>query len=121
VPRHHHVNVGVPPGGLEAQSVFLVDILGYSSLDPPEELRDRAHWFQADDGSQVHLSEDPDHRPAGRAHIAIDCGTDLPMITDRLNNSGLQYRTFDGPTGTVTVFCQDPAGNRWELRGPSST
>ena len=31
-------------------------------------------------------------------------------------NPAYEYKAFDGPNGPV-LFCQDPAGNRWELRG----
>src|SRR5579871_3409089 len=116
MPRHHHVNLGVPAGGLGAEEGFLVDILGYRTLDPPEQLRGRAHWFEAEDGSQVHLSEDPEHRPAARAHTAIDYGADLPSVRDRLTGAGIEFATFDG-LGPQVLFCADPAGNRWELRG----
>jgi hypothetical protein len=116
MPRHHHVNLGVPPGGLAAEAAFLVDVLGYRRLDPPEELRGRANWFEAEDGSQVHLSEDPEHQPPARAHTAVDYGSDLAMVRDRLTRLGSEFRCFDG-VGTQVVFCKDAAGNQWELRG----
>ena len=67
--RFHHVNLGVAPGGID-----------------PRRLADRRHrlpaaqspaefptacWFEAPDGTQIHLSQDPDHRPAARAHVAV--------------------------------------------------
>jgi hypothetical protein len=116
MPRHHHVNLGVPPGGIGAEAAFLIDILGYRELEPPEELRSRAHWFEAEDSSQVHLSEDPEHHPATRAHTAVDYGTDLVTVRDRLDHAGWEYARFDG-AGPQVLFCQDAAGNRWELRG----
>jgi catechol 2,3-dioxygenase-like lactoylglutathione lyase family enzyme len=116
MPLHHHVNLGVPPGGIEAEAAFLVDILGYRELDPGEELRDRAHWFEADDSSQVHLSEDPDHRPPGRAHTAVDYGADLATVRDRLASSGWEFTSYDR-VGPQVILCNDAAGNRWELRG----
>ena len=116
MPRHHHVNLGVPPGGLGPEGAFLVELLGYRELEPPEELRGRAHWYETEDSSQVHLSEDPEHQPATRAHTAVDYGTDLANVRDRLANAGWEFRTFDG-VGTDVVFCKDAAGNQWELRG----
>jgi catechol 2,3-dioxygenase-like lactoylglutathione lyase family enzyme len=124
VPRFHHVNLGVPVDGLDAEATFLVDILGYREASVPEALRDRAHWFDADDGSQVHLSEDPDHHPAARAHVAVNYGADLDGIERRLVDRGVSFDAMDTPAGVLTaseglrvLFCQDPAGNRWELRG----
>jgi catechol 2,3-dioxygenase-like lactoylglutathione lyase family enzyme len=63
------------------------------------------------------LSEDPDHQPSARAHVAIELGPDLQAIVDRLDAAGYEVLRFDGPEVRV-VFCQDPAGNRWELRDP---
>ena len=116
MPRHHHVNLGVPPDGIRTEAQFLVDILGYRELDPPEEFRALAHWFEADDGSQVHLSEDPAHQPAARAHTAVDYGSDLVKVRDRLEGAGWEFTTFDR-IGPQVIFCEDAAGNRWELRG----
>jgi hypothetical protein len=103
MPRHHHVNLGVPPGGIGAEAAFLVDILGYRVLE-------------ADDGSQVHLSEDPEHRAAARAHTAVEYGTGLVDVRDRLTSAGWEFTRFDG-LGPQVLFLEDTAGNRWELRG----
>lgn len=121
MPRFHHVNLGVSPGGIEAESAFLVDILGYRRIDPGDELRQRgATWFEAADGSQVHLSEDPEHRPAARAHVAVDYATDIDEVRGRLTGAAWKFASFDGLPASQTILCKDPAGNRWELRGVST-
>jgi hypothetical protein len=114
--RFHHVNLGVPVGGAEAEEIFLVDVLGYRKMTPPLELANRARWFEGDDGKQIHLSEDPDHRPAARAHVAVEIGDELDELQGRLNNADQKYSTFDSEDMRV-LFCTDPAGNRWEMRG----
>jgi hypothetical protein len=112
MPRFHHANLGVPPGAEEAQGAFLVDVLGYRKMKVPADLEGLARWYEADDGSQIHLSIDPDHRPAARAHTAIEID---PEIEARLDATGIAYRSF-GRDGLAVVLCDDPAGNRWELR-----
>lgn len=118
--RLHHVNLGVPVGGAEAEEAFLLDVLGYGRAPTPPELARslarQARWFESDDGTQIHLSEDPDHRPAARAHVAVEVGDELPAFVERLERAGIEHAAFDGG-GLHVVFCQDPAGNRWELRG----
>jgi catechol 2,3-dioxygenase-like lactoylglutathione lyase family enzyme len=114
--RFHHVNLGVPVGGAEAEESFLVEVLGYGPVTPPPELVGRARWFESEDGKQIHLSEDPDHRPAARAHVAVEVGEDLSSLEMRLQQAGVEHSTYDG-LGLRVVLCQDPAGNRWELRG----
>jgi len=117
--RFHHVNLGVPPGGVEDMAGFLVDVLGYRRLAPDPELlaaNIKPNWFETDDGSQVHLSEDPEHRPAARAHVAIVLGDQLDAVAGRLEARGVPIKVNDGFGGIRVAICNDPAGNRWELR-----
>ena len=114
--RFHHVNLGTPVGGAGAEEAFLLEVLGYQRVAVPPELAGGARWFESEDGKQIHLSEDPDHRPAARAHVAVEVGGDLPALEGRLEQAGVEYSARDGD-GIRVVFCQDPAGNRWELRG----
>ena len=113
--RFHHVNLGVPVGGADAEGAFLVDVLDYRRVDSSEG-GPTAKWFESDDGKQVHLSEDPDHRPAARAHVAVELGEDLSGTELKLSELGYAYDAAERGDRR-TVFCQDPAGNRWELRG----
>jgi catechol 2,3-dioxygenase-like lactoylglutathione lyase family enzyme len=116
VARFHHVNLGVPVGGLDAEEAFLMDFLGYRRVEVPPELAGAVHWFESEDGLQVHLSEDPEHRPAGRAHVAIGFGDDLAQLEAAFDRAGYPYAPIGDGAGRV-LFCQDPSGNRWELRG----
>ena len=114
--RFHHVNLGVPVGGAEAEGAFLLEVLGYRRVVPPPELAGVARWFESEDGRQIHLSEDPDHRAAARAHVAVEVGSDLAALEQKLHSAGIEYSTV-GVDRQPVVFCRDPAGNRWELRG----
>jgi catechol 2,3-dioxygenase-like lactoylglutathione lyase family enzyme len=117
VPTFHHANLGTPPDLAEAEADFLVDILGYRRLEPPKIASDfGARWFEADDGTQVHLSLDPDHSPAAMAHTAIGVRGERDAIETRLTDAGVPFKAaeFDG---NRIILCKDPAGNRWELRG----
>jgi catechol 2,3-dioxygenase-like lactoylglutathione lyase family enzyme len=118
VPTFHHVNLGVPPGGADDEGAFLVDVLGYRAV-PPEERPEGigARWYRADDGSEVHLSEDPGHRPADKAHVAVVFGPTLPDVEARLEGAGIEHRSFGRDGFPRVVTCRDPAGNLWELRG----
>jgi hypothetical protein len=116
MPTFHHANLGIPPDLAEAEADFLVGILGYRRLEPPKMAADfGARWFEADDGTQVHLSLDPAHAPAAMAHIAIAVSGECDAIITRLTDTGTPFKAteFDG---TRIVLCKDPAGNRWELR-----
>jgi hypothetical protein len=97
---------------------FLSDLLGYRAVEAPEELtRFNPNWFEADDGTQIHLSEDPDHRPAARAHVAVVVGDSFAPAVARLEAAGHKVSVGDGVAGAGQIgLCRDPAGNRWELR-----
>ena len=112
----HHVNLSIPVGGEDAEAAFLIGILGYSRLPSPEDIP-IAKWFEFPDGTQIHLSEDPDHNPSTRAHVAMELGADLDAVTKRLDDAGYEVARFDRPDVRV-VFVEDPSGNRWELREP---
>jgi hypothetical protein len=116
VPKFHHANLAVTPDLAEAEADFLVGILGYRRLTPPQAAADfGARWFEADDGTQVHLSLDPDHVPAAMAHTAIDISGERREVERRLTDAKIPFKAaeFDG---TRIVLCKDPGGNRWELR-----
>lgn len=112
MPRFHHANLGVPPGLEEVEGNFLVDVLLYRKIDPPADLQRVALWYEADDGTQIHLSSDQEHRPAAAAHTALEVDD---AIETRLDAAGIDYRTFERDDVRIAL-CADPAGNRWELR-----
>ena len=118
MPRHHHVNLGVAPGGLDAQVAFLVDVLGYRKMAVTQRQAEMGvNWYEGSDGSQIHLSEDPDHSPPRRAHVAVVCEDDeLTEVERRLSDAGVEVREFVNPDIRKFLVLKDPAGNRWEVR-----
>jgi catechol 2,3-dioxygenase-like lactoylglutathione lyase family enzyme len=117
--RFHHVNLGVPLGGGDAEAAFLVDMLGYRTVELTADAGPSARWFESEDGKQIHLSEDPEHHPAARAHVAVEMGEDLAALERKFTEAGYEYQSF-AREDRRTVLCRDPAGNRWELRGTPS-
>jgi catechol 2,3-dioxygenase-like lactoylglutathione lyase family enzyme len=114
--RLHHVNLSIPVDGAEAESAFLVDYLNYRRLELTPETPPAARWFESEDGAQIHLTPDRDHHPSAKAHVAVDLGDDLTALRSKFDEAGYEYIDYTGPNGRI-LFCQDPAGNRWELRG----
>lgn len=110
-----HVSLGIPVGAADAESAFLLD-LGYAAIPLTAEAPPTSRRFEGVDGTQIHLSEDNNHHPADRAHVAIDLGTDLDEVARRLTAAGHEYELYSFSTYRL-VWCRDPAGNRWELRG----
>jgi catechol 2,3-dioxygenase-like lactoylglutathione lyase family enzyme len=128
MPRLHHVNLCVPPtvrddagserAGTDAERAWL-ELLGYRRIEAGPEISAMAqvHWFEADDGTQVHLTPDAAHAPSKVAHTAIRLDDELDATVARLEAAGHTCNTiaFDGDRH---VFAHDPAGNLWELIGP---
>src|SRR5437762_2629294 len=84
--RFHHVNLNVSDENVDAQEAFLVDVLGYRRMELDDKLRAvGARWFEASDGSQVHLSAQP--------HVAVEFAADLPGVEERLRNAGVEFKT----------------------------
>jgi catechol 2,3-dioxygenase-like lactoylglutathione lyase family enzyme len=119
----HHINLSVPEtvgaeAGTDAEAQWLAT-LGYRRAVPgPEAAQLGAlSWFEADDGTQVHLTVDPNHHPSASAHTAIRLGDALDVTIERLEAAGHRCSAiaFDGDRH---VFATDPAGNLWELIGP---
>ncbi len=120
----HHVNLSVPEDGATTEGEWLVSMLGYREVQGGpdinalvEKMGRRVWWFEADDGSQVHLSPTPDHLVVSAAHTAIRLDDELDPCVGRLEAGGFPTRTiaFDGERH---IFVTDPAGNLWELVGP---
>jgi catechol 2,3-dioxygenase-like lactoylglutathione lyase family enzyme len=118
MPQFHHVNLGVSPDDVDSEVTFLVDILGYRPVPLDPRLKGiGARWYEADDGSQVHLSADPEHRPAARAHVAVTYGAALADVEARLDRATISYDRGQLDGFPPVVMCRDPGGNLWELRG----
>lgn len=118
MPRFHHVNLGVLPDDVESEARFLVDVLGYRPVSAEKRPAGiGALWYEADDGSQVHLSGDPDHHGAAKAHVAVRYGSELDGVEDRLRQAAVEFRQISMDGFPPVITCRDPAGNLWELRG----
>jgi hypothetical protein len=94
----------------------LIDVLGFRRVDPgPEMAAFGVNWFADEEGIQIHLSADPEHHPADRAHVALSIDV-LDPLEKRLADGGVEFTSREF-SGLRVLFCKDPSGNRWELRG----
>src|SRR5262249_6487191 len=117
MPTFDHVNIVTTPETLEAEAEFLVEVLGLTVVDPGDFMRSRgARWFALEGGAQVHLQADPAHQPELAFHAAVDFGDDIGRVEQILAERGIAVRV-PGSLPEQRVFCHDPAGNEWELRG----
>jgi catechol 2,3-dioxygenase-like lactoylglutathione lyase family enzyme len=130
--RMHHVNLGVPTGGVPAEVEFLINIVGLTEakdkkvraaamlarnnppiIVPPETVL----WYEDGDGFEVHLTEDPNHHPAEKAHVAFVVDEALQDIEAELVRRGVATTELLDVPELRVLATTDPAGNVWEFRG----
>jgi catechol 2,3-dioxygenase-like lactoylglutathione lyase family enzyme len=66
----HHVALPTRLDDVEAEVAFWA-LLGFSVVEPPPSLRERATWVQAPDATQVHLLHADEAVAQPRGHVAI--------------------------------------------------
>lgn len=112
----HHVQVGAPVGGEDAQRRFYGDGLGLTEVEKPEALRARGGcWFRGV-AVEVHVGIEADFRPAAKAHPAFVID-DLGGMLARLGELGFEADLTEEHTfpGYRRAHVRDGAGNRVEL------
>src|SRR6478752_6778861 len=66
-----HIQLAAPKGSEDAARVFFKDILGFTELEKPEELRKRGGvWFEFGN-YQIHIGIEEPFSPAKKAHPAF--------------------------------------------------
>ena len=113
----HHVQVAIPAGGEGKARDFYGELLGFSEVAKPDNLRGRGGvWFQTGN-LQLHLGVDPDFRSARKAHVAFRV-EDLGGIRSRLEAAGCATTDDQPLDGYQRCYVDDPFGNRTELLQP---
>jgi catechol 2,3-dioxygenase-like lactoylglutathione lyase family enzyme len=107
-----HVQLAIPSGGEDAARRFYGDVLGFTEVPKPEDMRGGV-WFQAGP-VQIHLGAEPDMRPSLKAHPALRV-TELDTWRARLAAAGCKWKDADEVPGTRRGHTWDPFGNRIEL------
>jgi catechol 2,3-dioxygenase-like lactoylglutathione lyase family enzyme len=112
-----HVQLAMPAGGEDDARAFYAGLLGIPEVPKPPHLAVRGGcWFESPT-VKVHLGVDGDFRPARKAHPAL-LVTDLPALTRRLVEAGVEVVDDEPLDGYDRVYASDPFGNRIELLEP---
>ena len=110
----HHINLTIPPGSEEVARAFYSYLLGLIEVPKPVGSdRSRGCWFEAGD-FQIHISPDPDFRPAKVAHPGF-LVSDLSNLRRRLETAKVPTADGTNIAGLIRCFVFDPFGNRIEL------
>jgi catechol 2,3-dioxygenase-like lactoylglutathione lyase family enzyme len=118
----HHVALATRPDDVEAEVAFWA-LLGFSVVEPPASLRDRATWVQAPDATQIHLLHADEATAAPRGHIAIVAPAFDATLT-RLDAAGHTPEPRTPHWGAPRAYVHSPSGHLVELMAappPSTT
>jgi catechol 2,3-dioxygenase-like lactoylglutathione lyase family enzyme len=110
-----HVQITVPPDGVEQARAFYCGLLGLPEVAKPESLKDRGgFWLQVGD-RQVHVGiEEGVNRRATRAHVAYAV-VGIDDWRNRLAAAGIDVIEGIPIPGCDRFEFRDPFGNRIEL------
>jgi predicted enzyme related to lactoylglutathione lyase len=110
-----HVQVVVPPGGVEEAARFYGEVVGLEPIERPETLGGIGAWFRAG-AHELHVSEHEGFVAAAKAHPAFELTiADLDALAERLEAVGGEVRWDDRLPGARRFYSFDPAGNRLEF------
>jgi catechol 2,3-dioxygenase-like lactoylglutathione lyase family enzyme len=109
-----HVSLETRREGVEAEVAFWA-LLGFTVIEPPSSLRDRATWLQAPDGfAQIHLlyADEPVAVPQG--HVAVVAPSFDATVT-ALGDAGFEVQPRTPHWGAPRAYVRSPGGHRVEL------
>jgi catechol 2,3-dioxygenase-like lactoylglutathione lyase family enzyme len=107
-----HVTLEIHPEGVP-DCVAFYGLIGFSGVEPPASLADRAAWLQSGP-TQLHLMhvEEPTTLPKG--HVAV-VAEDYDATVARLRDAGFEVEPRAEHWGSPRSYVRDPAGNLVEL------
>ena len=107
-----HVALEVRRSEVEACVAFY-GLLGFTRVEPPESLADRAAWLQSG-ATQIHLMwvDEPVVPPQG--HVAV-VASDYASVTEALRSAEFEVEPRAQHWGAARCFVRDPAGHRVEV------
>jgi catechol 2,3-dioxygenase-like lactoylglutathione lyase family enzyme len=109
-----HVQLAAPIGSEEEARQFFVEILGFTEIEKPEELKKRGGaWFRS--GSvQIHIGIEEPFAPAKKAHPAFEV-ENIEAVMEQLKVSGVLFHVDNKLPGATRFYVDDPFGNRLEI------
>jgi catechol 2,3-dioxygenase-like lactoylglutathione lyase family enzyme len=109
-----HVQLAAPRGSEQTAKKFYAEILGFTEIEKPPELKKRGGcWFQ-NGKIQIHIGIEEPFLPVKKAHPAFEV-RNLESLKERFTHYQMKW-TEDGKLpGAARVYATDPFGNRLEF------
>ena len=109
----HHVALPTRREDVEAEVAFWA-LVGFSAVEPPPSLRERATWVQAPDGTQIHLLYADEPVAASRGHVAIVAPA-FDTTLAALDAAGYTTQPRTPHWGAPRAYVHSPSGHLIEL------
>ncbi len=107
-----HVTLELRREDVEACVAFYA-LLGFTRVDPPESLADRAAWLQAG-ATQIHLMWVDEPVVAPRGHVAV-VAAEYDAVVGALRSAGFEVEPRTEHWGVPRSYVHDPAGHLVEV------
>ena len=107
-----HVSIEVPPGERD-RIVEFWELVGFRSVEVPEELGDAILWVERE-GTQIHIILTEGHVAPMLGHAAVVV-SDHAEAKERLRGAGFQVEDTRQLWGADRAFAIAPGGHRVEL------
>jgi catechol 2,3-dioxygenase-like lactoylglutathione lyase family enzyme len=109
-----HIQLAAPKGSEDAARKFFKDILGFTELEKPEELKKRGGVWFAFGNYQLHIGIEEPFSPAKKAHPAFEI-ENIEELKKHLISNGVKVIEDDNLPGANRFYTADPFGNRLEF------
>ncbi|MEN2468037.1 VOC family protein [Ornithinibacillus sp. FSL M8-0202] len=112
--RLDHVQLAAPKGGEEKARLFYQDLLGFSEVEKPDNLKSRGGVWFTNGMIHLHIGIEEPFLPARKAHPAIRV-KNIEAMKHYLDQKNTAYIVDDHLLGANRFYLHDPFGNRLEF------
>ena len=109
-----HIQLAAPKGSEDTAREFFKDILGFTELEKPAELKKRGGVWFGFGNYQLHIGIEEPFSPAKKAHPAFEV-ENIEELKLHLINSGVNIIEDGNYPGANRFYTSDPFGNRLEF------
>ncbi|MEH6942636.1 VOC family protein [Bacillus sp. JJ722] len=109
-----HIQLAAPKGSEETARIFYTNILGFTEVEKPEELKKNGGvWFESGK-IRIHLGIEEPFSPAKKAHPAFEI-ENIEALKIHLIKYEVDIIEDNKLPGANRCYISDPFGNRIEL------
>lgn len=112
--RIDHIQLAAPKGSEEIARNFFMDLLGFTEVEKPEELKKRGGVWFAFGKCQIHIGIEEPFTPAKKAHPAFEV-VNIEALEEHLTKNGVSLVKDNNLPGAKRFYVSDPFGNRLEI------